>query len=65
MIIEILLGNCSTFDDGVNGPNLLRLGFWLGTQRKLKKIGKLSADHDSRLQYLVNSGMMRWFKNDA
>jgi len=51
-----------TLDEGGdNGPtSLVRLGFWLGTQRKYKKAGKLKPEYEARLQELVNEGKMKW-----
>jgi len=51
-----------TLDEGGdNGPtSLVRLGFWLGTQRKYKKAGKLKPEYEARLQELVNEGKLKW-----
>ena len=39
---------------------VLRLGFWLGTQRKYKKIGKIKPEYEARLQRLVDDGKLKW-----
>lgn len=51
-----------TLDEGGDsGPtSLVRLGFWLGTQRKYKKAGKLKPEYEARLHELVNEGKLKW-----
>ena len=43
-----------------SSESLVRLGFWLGTQRKYRKNGKLKPEHERRLQILVDQGKLLW-----
>lgn len=46
------------YDDGRGKP--IRLGRWLGKQRRGKKIGKLRKDREALLQKLVDEGKLLW-----
>jgi hypothetical protein len=51
--------------NGAFGPNcIVRLGFWVGSQRKNKKAGKMKSHHEAKLQRLVDEGKFKWRMKD-